>query len=151
MPDSVKTMTAEASRLSVNLTPDPAELQRRIDGDAMLAELEERATALRARAAVHYAETMKRTVPLREEVARLSNERSRILGQMKSLDARIRTIRESALKHNTKNQELILTKRKISGRKRAIKARYIKQLLCLQRQKLTKALAQPPVLGTPVA
>lgn len=130
---------------SKTIHPDPIELQRRIDEDKWVVQHVTRISELEALQRRRFQESVEAAKPLREENGRISNERARLLKVMKVNDSKIRTIRERAMVQY--QPELKEARLKLRGRKNSIKDRYVKQLMCIAREELNRALPLSPLPG----
>ncbi len=131
------------------VVPDPVELQRRLDEDKMTAFYLKHIEAFKMKQARRRENNLKNVEALKRENEAMSKERARLLHIMNRNESKIRVATEVSLE-DVLDPQLIKIRRQISIRKRAVKSRYISELLCKRREEMRKALplkdiaAQPP-------
>lgn len=119
-------------------TMDPAELQRRIADDKAIKRILNDIAEIEGRVAGRQQQQILECKPYKEKNAELSRDRRRLLRQIKTNEARMRMICERIMIQD--HRKLVNLNMKLGGRKRTLKNIYVKQLLCVARQELNKAL-----------
>ena len=131
---------------SLDYTPDPAELQRRIDADPSVAVITARIAELEKLCKQRVANLTAEMRPLREENKRLAKECHRLRHLIRKNDSKIRAIGERSHKPSS---DLAHTKHCLKQRKKKIKEMYVKQLVAQAREQLNRTLPINPVLAKP--
>lgn len=123
-----------------SIVPDPAELQRRFDDDKWIKILKERAAVQQTLADARRGVAADEAAPLLKQNKNIKRSRFILLRIMQRNDAKIRRIREQTARQRSVVL-LALNRRKIEGRMKIIKDRYIKQLICRHRESLNRTLS----------